>query len=317
VRLADGEALTYDRLILATGARPRSLTLPGTELAGVLALRGTLDADALQAALRPGRRLVVIGGGYIGLEVAASARALGAEAVVIEREARVLARVAGTALSAFLEAQHRAHGVEILTDVQVAAIEGEAGVARSLRLQDGRRIPCDTVLVGVGAVPNIELAQDAGLDCAGGVVVDLAARTSDPAIYAIGDCTQRPLPLYDRTGRLESVPNAIEQAKQAAADICGRPPPPPEVPWFWSDQFDLRLQMAGLAFDAHETVVRGDTDGPGFAVFHLDAEHRVLAVEAVNAPADFMAGRMLVAKQARVPPARLRDTTQPLKDLAA
>ncbi len=317
VTLSDGVVLGYDRLILALGARPRSLPVPGSGLRGVLALRGTADADALQAALGPGRRLAVIGGGYIGLEVAASARALGAEAVVIEREARVLARVAGTVLSAFLERQHRARGVGILAGAQVVAIEGEAGAACAVRLQDGTRIPCDTVLVGIGAVPNIELAQDAGLDCAGGIVVDLAARSSDPAIYAIGDCTQRPLPLYGRSGRLESVPNAIEQAKQAAADICGRPPPPPEVPWFWSDQFDLRLQMAGLAFDAHETVLRGDPDGPGFAVLHLDAEHRVLAVEAVNAPADFMAGRMLVAKQARVPPAQLRDPAQPLKDLAA
>ncbi|MFC7472842.1 NAD(P)/FAD-dependent oxidoreductase [Dankookia sp. GCM10030260] len=315
VTLSDGAVLGYDRLILALGARPRALPLPGAELAGVKALRGIADADALQAALGPGRRLAVIGGGYIGLEVAASARALGAEAVVIEREARVLARVAGHTLSAFLAAQHWAHGVEILTDAQVAAIEGEAGAARAVLLADGRRIPCDAVLVGIGAVPNSELAEAAGLDCAGGIVVDLAARSSDPAIYAIGDCTHRPLPLYGRSGRLESVPNAIEQAKQAAADICGRPPPSPEVPWFWSDQFDLRLQMAGLAFAAHEVVVRGTPDAPGFAVFHLDAEHRVLAVEAVNAPADFMAGRLLVAKQARVPPATLRDTTQPLRGI--
>lgn len=317
VTLSDGGTLPYDRLILALGARPRALPLPGADLAGVLALRGTADADALQAALRPGTRLAVIGGGYIGLEVAASARALGAEAVVIEREARVLARVAGGTLSAFLEREHRARGVEIVTGAQVRAIEGADGVARAVLLADGTRIPCDTVLVGIGAMPNAEIAQEAGLDCAGGVMVDLAARTSDPSIYAIGDMTHRPLPLYGRSGRLESVPNAIEQAKQAAADICGRPPPPPEVPWFWSDQFDLRLQMAGLAFEAHETVVRGDTAGPGFAVFHLDAEHRVLAVEAVNAPADFMAGRMLVARQARVPPALLRDPAQSLKDLAA
>ena len=315
VTLSDGSLLGYDRLILALGARPRALPLPGAELAGVMALRGTRDADALQAALGPGRRLAVIGGGYIGLEVAASARTLGAEAVVIEREPRVLARVAGHTLSTFLEAQHRARGVVIMTGVQVAAIEDEGGAAAAVRLADGTRIPCDTVLVGIGAVPNVELAQAAGLDCAGGVVVDLAARSSDPAIHAIGDCTQRPLPLYGRTGRLESVPNAIEQAKQAAADICGRAPPPPEVPWFWSDQFELRLQMAGLAFDAHEVVVRGGTDEPGFAVFHLDAAHRVLAVEAVNAAADFMAGRMLVAKQARVPPAVLRDPAQSLRDL--
>ncbi|WP_205963398.1 NAD(P)/FAD-dependent oxidoreductase [Roseicella aquatilis] len=317
VLLPDGSALGYDRLILALGARPRELPLPGAQLRGVLALRNIADADAVQAALRPGARLAVIGGGYIGLEAAASARALGAEAVVIEREERVLARVAGRALSAFLEDAHRARGVTVLTGAAVASIEGEGGAARAVRLADGTRIACDAVLVGIGAVPNTELAQAAGLDCAGGVVVDLAARTSDPDIYAIGDCTHRPLPLYGRSGRLESVPNAIEQAKQAAADLCGRPPPLPEVPWFWSDQFDLRLQMAGLAFTAQESVVRGSTDGPGFAVFHLDAEHRVLAVEAVNAPADFMAGRILAAKQARIPPAVLGDAARPLKDLTA
>jgi 3-phenylpropionate/trans-cinnamate dioxygenase ferredoxin reductase subunit len=173
------------------------------------------------------------------------------------------------------------------------------------------------VLVGVGAAPNEALALAAGLDAGGGITVDLAARTDDPLIYAIGDCTRRPLPLYGREVRLESVPNAIEQAKQAAADICGRPPPLPEVPWFWSDQYDLRLQMAGLAFDPAEAVVRGDPAAGSFTVFHLDAAARVLAVEAVNAPADFMAGRSLVAKQVQVAPAVLRDVAQSLKEIAA
>ena len=317
VSLGDGGSLAYDRLILALGAAPRRLGLPGEDFAGVLALRSAADADALAAMLGPGRRLAIIGGGYIGLEVAASARALGAEAVVIEREPRVLARVAGARLSAFLEAQHRAHGVEVLVDAAVEEIEGRNGAACGVRLRDGRLIGCDAVLVGIGAVPNEALAVAAGLDCGGGITVDLAARTADPAIHAIGDCTRRPLPLYGREARLESVPNAIEQAKQAAADICGRPPPVPEVPWFWSDQYDLRLQMAGLAFDPAETVVRGEPDGGSFAVFHLAADHRVLAVEAVNAPADFMAGRILVARQRQVAPAVLRDPAQPLKDPVA
>jgi 3-phenylpropionate/trans-cinnamate dioxygenase ferredoxin reductase subunit len=283
----------------------------------VLSLRGTLDADRLRAALGPGKRLAIIGGGYIGLEVAASAQALGAAAVVIEREARVLARVAGRHLSGFLEAAHRARGVEILLSAGVEAILGEAGAVRGVQLDDGRVVAADCVLVGVGALPNAELAAAAGLEVAGGIVVDLAARTSDAAIHAIGDCTWRPLPLYGRAGRLESVPNAIEQAKQAAADICGRAAPPPEVPWFWSDQFDLRLQMAGLAFDATEAVVRGDMATGSFAVFHLDAEQRVLAVEAVNAAADFMAGRLLVAKRSRVAPDALRDPDRDLRDLVA
>ncbi len=314
--LDDGTTVPYDRLVLATGASPRRLGLPGEALRGVLALRSASDADALAAILAPGRRLAIIGGGYIGLEVAASARALGASAVVIEREARVLARVAGQALSAFLEARHRAEGVELLLEAAVEAIEGEAGAASAVLLRDGRRIPCDAVLVGIGAVPNDALAVACGLEAGGGITVDLAARTSDPLIHAIGDCTRRPLPLYGREARLESVPNAIEQAKQAAADICGRAAPIPEVPWFWSDQYDLRLQIAGLAFDPAEAVVRGDPEGGSFAVFHLAADHRVLAVEAVNAPADFMAGRILVSKQRQVAPNLLRDAAMPLKDLA-
>jgi 3-phenylpropionate/trans-cinnamate dioxygenase ferredoxin reductase subunit len=314
--LGDGTTLPYDRLILATGAAPRRLGLPGEALNGVLALRSAADADALAAVLAPGRRLAIIGGGYIGLEVAASACALGAEAVVIEREARVLARVAGHALSGFLEARHRAEGVELLLEAAVDAIEGEAGAAAAVRLVDGRRIPCDAVLVGIGAVPNDSIAAACGLEASGGITVDLAARTSDPLIHAIGDCTRRPLPLYGREARLESVPNAIEQAKQAAADICGRPAPIPEVPWFWSDQYDLRLQIAGLAFDPAEAVLRGEPESGSFAVFHLAADQRVLAVEAVNAPAEFMAGRILVSKQRQVMPHLLRDAAMPLKDLA-
>ncbi len=314
--LDDGSSLPYDRLILATGASPRRLGLPGEALRGVLALRSAADADALVAVLAPGCCLAIIGGGYIGLEVAASARALGAGAVVIEREARVLARVAGQALSGFLETRHRAEGVELLLEAAVEAIEGEGGAASAVRLLDGRRIPCDAVLVGIGAVPNDALAVACGLEAGGGITVDLAARTSDPLIHAIGDCTRRPLPLYGREARLESVPNAIEQAKQAAADICGRPAPIPEVPWFWSDQYDLRLQIAGLAFDPAEAVLRGEPESGGFAVFHLAADHRVLAVEAVNAPADFMAGRILVSKQRQVAPHLLRDAAMPLKELA-
>ena len=316
VTLSDGETVGYEHLILALGARPRALPIPGHDLAGVLALRGTLDADALQAALKPGARIAIIGGGYIGLEVAASARALGAGATVIERESRVLARVAGQDLSAFLARAHAERGVEILCDAGVEAITGEAGRATGVQLKDGRVIPADIVLVGVGAVPNEELARAAELACENGIVVDLAARTADPAIFAIGDCTRRPLPLYDRMGRLESVPNAIEQAKQAAAAICGRPSPPAEVPWFWSDQYELRLQMAGLAFDAVTAVVRGDPASGSFAVFHLDAAGRAMAVEAVNAPADFMAGRLIVSKQSVVTAAALRDPAQDLKTLA-
>jgi 3-phenylpropionate/trans-cinnamate dioxygenase ferredoxin reductase subunit len=301
VTLGSGEQLRYDHLILATGARPRMLPIPGHDLAGVLALRSVADADALQAALMPDSRLVVIGGGYIGLEVAASARALGVAVTVVEREARVLARVASQPLSAFFARAHAANDVRILCNAGIAAIEGAAGRVAGVRLADGTFLPCDTVLVGVGAAPDDSLARAAGLDCDDGVIVDLAARTSDPGIHAIGDCTRRPLPLYGRVGRLESVPNALEQAKQAAADLCGRKPPPPEVPWFWSDQYDIRLQIAGLPLDVADIVLRGDPADGKFAAFHLAADGTVQAVEAVNSPADFIAGRQMIARRNPLP----------------
>lgn len=313
--------LRYDILILALGSRPRRLALPGSDLAGVLELRSAADADRLKAALRPGARLAVIGGGYIGLEAAASARGLGAEVAVIERESRVLARVAGPILSEFFQNVHRARGVDIEVNAQVAALEGIDGHVAGVRLGDGRSIPCDVALVGVGVVANDELARQAGLACdstaQGGIVVDLAARTDDPNIFAIGDCSRRPLPLYDRMARLESVPNALEQAKQAASTICGKASPTPEVPWFWSDQYDLRLQIAGMPFDATEIVVRGDVDAGKFALFHLTADGTLQAVEAVNAAPEFMGGRRIIARRKRLTRARIEDMSVSMQELAA
>jgi 3-phenylpropionate/trans-cinnamate dioxygenase ferredoxin reductase subunit len=316
VQLSDGAALPYQHLILATGSRARRIPLPGVDLDGVLELRTAADADRLKAVLGPGKRLAIIGGGYIGLEAAASARALGAEAVVLEREDRVLARVACAALSDFFHDKHRAHGVTFELACRIEALAGD-GAVRGVRLSDGRVLACDAVLMGVGAVANDELARDAGLACDNGIVVDLAARTSDPAIFAIGDCTRRPLPLYGRDWRLESVPNALEQAKQAASAICGRPPPAPEVPWFWSDQYDVRLQIAGLPFDATQVVLRGDPAAGSFAVFHLDNDDRVMAVEAVNAPPEFLGGKRMIATKHRVRPERIRDLSVSVKELAA
>jgi 3-phenylpropionate/trans-cinnamate dioxygenase ferredoxin reductase subunit len=317
VTLSDATTLSFDYLILALGARARRLAVPGADLDGVLELRSAADADRLKAVLRPGARLAVIGGGYIGLEAAASARALGAEVIIIERESRVLARVACSILSDFFQKFHRARGVAIEVDAEVAALEGSGGRVVGVRLGDGRLIPCDAALIGVGAIANDELARDAGLTCHNGVAVDLAARTDDPAIFAIGDCTSRPLPLYSRMGRLESVPNALEQAKQAAAQICGKPPPTPEVPWFWSDQYDLRLQIAGMPFDATEVVVRGDLEAGKFALFHLTADGTVQAVEAVNAATEFMGGRRIIARRKRLTRARIEDMAVSMQELAA
>jgi 3-phenylpropionate/trans-cinnamate dioxygenase ferredoxin reductase subunit len=316
VTLEGGETLPYDTLILATGARPRPLTIPGSDLAGVLVLRSAADAEALKARLGPGKRLAVIGGGYIGLEASASARALGAEAVVIEREPRILARVANETLSTFFTEYHKARGVDFVLGASVAAFLGEGGRVTGVRLGLGELIPCDAVLVGIGAIPNMELAKAAGLDCADGVVVDELARTSDPDIYAIGDVTWRYLAHYGRPFRLESVANALEQARQAACAITGRPPPAAEVTWNWSDQYDLKYQFAGLPFDVDDVVLRGDLASCKFAVFHL-AGDRIQAVEAVNSPAEFMAGRQLIARRASVSRSRLADTAISMKEVAA
>ena len=312
----DGHAIGFDRLILATGARARRLEIPGADLYGVLALRDVADAEALKAVLATGRTLAVIGGGYVGLECAASARALGAEAVVFERAPRILARVACEELSDFYTTQHLAHGVRFELCADIVALEGAEGRIVGVRLGDGRVVACDAALIGVGAQPNVELAQAAGLACDDGVVVDLHARTSDPRVFAIGDVTRRPLPQYGRLHRLESVPNALEQARQVAAALTGAPAPPVETPWFWSDQYDLKLQIAGLPLDCDARVVRGDPGAARFAVFHL---HRgaVRAVEAVNAPADFMGARKLIAAATVVDAQALADPAVALKTLLA
>jgi 3-phenylpropionate/trans-cinnamate dioxygenase ferredoxin reductase subunit len=309
---ADGTVEAWDVLILATGSTARKLPLPGAERGDLLELRTLADAQRLKAALAPGKRLAVVGGGYVGLEAAASARALGAEAVVVERMDRVLARVASPALSAFFTERHRREGVEILTSAEVTAFEPDG-----VRLADGRLVEADVVLVGVGALACDTLARSAGLACDNGVVVDESARTSDPAIYAIGDMTFRPIPaLGGLRHRLESVPNALEQAKQAAAAIVGRPAPAPEVPWFWSDQYEVKLQIAGLPDGADRQVVRGDPDSGAFAVFHLKGD-RIVCVEAVNAAAEFMGGRQMIGRGTPVDAARLADTAVPMKQVAS
>jgi len=316
VRLASGESFAFDHLVLATGAKPRRLPIPGADLEGVLTLRGIADAEALKAHLGPGKRIAVVGGGYIGLEVAASARYLGAEAVVIEKEAQILARVACKVLSDFFTDYHKARGVTFELSADVTAFERAGGKVEGVRLGDGRLIACDVVLVGVGAPPDDGLAARAGLHCDGGIVVDLEARTANPAIFAIGDVTRRPMPHYQRIFRLESVANALEQARQAASAITGRPAPAPEVTWNWSDQYDLKYQFAGLPVDVDKVLVRGDPGEARFAVFHLKGDV-IQAVEAVNAPAEFMGGRQLIGHRRPIDAARLADISVSMKEVAA
>ena len=311
VELAGGETIAYDALILATGCEPRTLTLDGADPARMHVLRSLADAERLQTAIQPGARLAIVGGGYVGLEVAASAIELGAHPTVLEREDRILARVASPPLSDFFAEYHRSRGVEILTGAQIQRFDSGA-----LHLADGREIPCDAVVVGIGADPRDELARAAGLTCERGIVVDTEARTSDHSIFAIGDVTWRPMPLYGhRMFRLESVPNALEQAKQAVSAILGRPAPAPEVPWFWSDQFALKLQIAGIPFETDRLVLRGDMAANQFALFHLH-DGRVVAVEAVNSPPEFMAGKLLIEKMRVVDPDRLADLSVPMKEIA-
>lgn len=312
VTFEDGVVEPYDILILATGSVARKLPIPGADRPDLIELRTLEDAERLKGALGPGKRMAVVGGGYVGLEAAASARKLGAEVVVLERMDRVLQRVASETLSTFFTDHHRSHGVEIRTGAEVSGFEADG-----VRLADGELIAADVILVGVGALACDALARTAGLTCDNGVVVDEAARTSDPSIYALGDMTHRPIPVMGgRVMRLESVPNALEQAKQAASAITGRPAPAPEVPWFWSDQYEIKLQIAGLPFDADRQILRGDIGEGRFAVFHL-AGDKVVCVEAVNAPPEFMAGRLLIGRATPVDPVKLADPTLSMKEVAA
>ncbi|WGD51133.1 FAD-dependent oxidoreductase [Bradyrhizobium sp. CB1650] len=315
VQLSGGTEVGYDFLALATGARAIALPIPGANLEGVMFLRTAADAVTMKAEVGPGKRLAVIGAGYIGLEVAASGRALGAEVVVLEREARPLPRVVCEVLSTFVRKYHEKHGVKFELGVKARSFEGDGRRITGVRLADGRLIRCDAAVVGIGAHPNDELAAEAGLQTARGIVVDLEARTSDPYVFAIGDVAHRPMPIYGRMFRMESVPNALEQAKQAAAAIVGRPPPAGEVPWQWSDQYDLKLQIAGYPFDVDETVVRGDPARDKFAVFHLMG-NKLQSVEAINAPAEFVVGRQLIGSRKAVDKRRLADPTVSMKEFS-
>lgn len=316
VTLSEGESLAYDWLVIATGRTPIRLQVPGAALPGVLALRTAADAERLKTAIRPGGVVAVIGAGYVGLEVAASARALGAEVVVIERAERVLARAASAPISRFLHQAHDQHGVRIVLGAEVGAFLGEGERLTHVALTNGQIIACDVAVVGVGARAEDQLARAAGLTCDNGVVVNARTVASDPAVLAIGDVALRPLARLGRHVALESVPNALEQARQAAATICGRPPAAEETPWNWSDQYDLKLQIAGLPDGADRTVVRGDIGRAPFAVFHLQGD-RLCCVEAINAPAEFMAGRQLIGARRPVAADRLADPAVSMKQVAA
>jgi 3-phenylpropionate/trans-cinnamate dioxygenase ferredoxin reductase component len=312
VELADGEQLTYDRLLLCLGAESRRLTCPGAALPGVLYLRGLADVAPIQAGFKPQARVVIIGGGYIGLETAATCRKMGCEVTVLEMADRVMNRVAAPSVSQYFAQEHRAHGITLICDTRVVCLEGQ-GRVESVVCADGTRHAADFVVVGVGAVATTELASAAGLACDNGIVVDEYCRTSDAAIYAAGDCTNHPSPRFGRRVRLESVDNAFEQAKTAALNLLDRPVVHDRVPWFWSDQFDNKLLIVGLSQDYDRLVLRGDPASRSFSVCYLKGRE-LLAVEAVNHSKDYMAARKLIAERALFDVGKLADSALALKE---
>jgi 3-phenylpropionate/trans-cinnamate dioxygenase ferredoxin reductase subunit len=318
IALSDGSVLPYDKLALCLGGRARPLVCPGLAAgdrpANLHTLRHMADAEGIRAQLRPGVRALIIGGGYVGLELAASLRGLGAEVVLLEAQPRVLARVAGPAVSAFYEGLHRAAGVDLRTGVQLESVEQEGGRIRAVRLSDGTRLQPDLVIAGLGMLANTEAAIAAGLAEEAGIPVDENACTSDPDVLAAGDCTLQFNAAYGRQLRIESVPNALEQARAAGGWLGGKPRPNRAVPWFWSDQYGLKLQMAGLSQGHDRCVLRGDPATQSFSAFYLAGE-RLLAVDAINRPADFMLAKRLLAQVCTVDADRLADAAVPLKDL--
>ncbi|MBI3678668.1 MAG: FAD-dependent oxidoreductase [Proteobacteria bacterium] len=312
VTLVDGRTLSYDKLLLATGSRVRLIRVPGADLPGIHYLRSIADVDGLRPTFKTSKHLAVIGGGYIGLEVAAVARKYGLAVTVFEALDRVMARAVSKPISDFYEKVHRDAGVVFHLNTGVEGFEGK-GKLEAIRA-GGKSWPSDVALVGIGIMPNCELAKASGLTFGDGIHVNEFCQTSDPDIFAAGDCTRH----HGRDGahiRLECVQNAIDQAKHAALAMAGKPSTYREVPWFWSDQYDLKLQIAGLIREGDQTVARGDPASRKFAVFHL-RNGAVAAVEAVNAAPEYLVGRKLIGEGAHVAPERLADTAIPMKNIA-
>jgi 3-phenylpropionate/trans-cinnamate dioxygenase ferredoxin reductase subunit len=304
LRLRGGETLPYSKLLLATGSRPRKLSVPGTELAGVHYLRTLADVEAIRADMAPRKRAVVIGAGYIGLEAAAVAAKAGMSVVVLEAAERILGRVSGPIVADFFARAHRAQGVDIRCGIRVQALEGSARV-EAVVCSDGT-VLADLVIIGVGIEPNVELAAEAGLACDNGIVVDEFTRTSDPNIHAAGDCSNHPNALVGARMRLESVQNAIDQARAAASNLAGKERAYAELPWFWSNQYDMRLQIVGLSQGHDATLMRGSPGAPPFSVMYLRAG-KLIAVDTVNAPRDHLAFRKLLAAGGEVDAERFVD----------
>ena len=309
---SDEVVIAYDKLVIATGARVRKLPIAGADFPGVFYLRDMADVTTIKTAIKPGRKAVIIGGGYIGLETAASLNKLGVTVTVLEAMPRILQRVTAPELSSFYKRVHSEEGVQIEEGVMASSIE-KAGEALMVVTKNAKRFDADFVIIGIGVIPNAELAKDAGLTCSNGIEVNSFCQTSDPDIYAAGDVTWHHNIKYDRHIRLESVPNATEQAKTVAAHMCGKGKPYNSLPWFWSDQYDLKLQIAGLSEGYDDLVIRGDLKaGRSFAAFYYLGE-RLLAVDAVNAPREFAMTRMVLTKGGNLDKQRVGDSSLDLK----
>lgn len=310
----DGASLAYSTLVFATGGRAIRLACPGADLPGVHYLRNIEDVERIRADRPAATRVVIVGAGYIGLEVAAVLRESGLDVVVLETAERVLSRVVSPPVSEFFERIHRERGVELKLSTSLESFDGDERV-RAAITTSGERIDADLAVVGIGIRPNTELAAEAGLAVDDGIVVDAYCRTADPDIYAIGDCTRHPNATYQRSLRLESVQNALEQAKTAAANITGNDARYDEVPWFWSDQYHLKLQIAGLSHGFDDYVMRGDPTGDGFACAYL-RDGRLIAIDCVNSPKDFMMSKALIRDAREMDRARLADASISIRDVA-
>ncbi len=316
VRLEGGRELPYDALVLATGARPRKLPLAGADLDGVHLFRTAGDVDAIRTRFNAGAKLIVVGAGYIGLEVAAVARQHGLDVTVIETAVRPLARVTSPEVAGFFLDEHTRQGVRFVLGGQPAVIKGQAHVT-GVALTDGAELPADLVISGIGISPETTLAQQCNLAVDNGIVTDKHCRTSDANIFAIGDCARRPMTHYaDRVQRLESVHNAVEGGRIVAAALLGNDAYVEETPWFWSDQYDLKLQIAGLFQDYDHVVFRGAMAERAFAAFYYKGE-RLIAVDAINKPGEFLGVKALIQRNRTISPAEVEDTSRPMKELVA
>ena len=311
-----GEAISYGTLIWAAGGDPRRLSCPGGDLGGIHTVRNKADVDRMRDELAAGgTRVVVIGGGYIGLEAAAVLRKLGCEVALLESQERVLGRVAGEDIAHFYEAEHRRQGLDLRTGVEVVAVEGDGDRVTGVRLASGETVDCDMLVVGIGIVPAVGPLIAAGAAGSNGVDIDPFCRTSLPDVYAIGDCAAHANRYAGGAViRLESVQNAHDMAATAARSICGDPQPYDALPWFWSNQYDLRLQTAGLSAGHDTTVLRGDPAERSFSVVYL-REGKVIALDCVNKTKDYAQGRRLVENRAIIDPEKLLDAERPLKEI--